>query len=106
MADNVGYTPGAGASIAADDISGVLYQRMKVTLGADGVNGGDLSSSNPMPVTSGISLPAWDYMSLSSGATTDTYTFKTGGAGGSTVATVALEYTDATKATLSTVTKS
>lgn len=36
MADNVGYTPGSGATIAADDIAGVLYQRMKLSLGADG----------------------------------------------------------------------
>jgi hypothetical protein len=54
MADNVGYTPGSGASIAADDISGNLHQRVKITLGADGVSNGDLSSSNPLPiVTSG-----------------------------------------------------
>lgn len=51
MADNVGYTPGSGASIAADDIGGVLHQRIKITVGADGVNGGDVSSSNPLPVT-------------------------------------------------------
>jgi hypothetical protein len=50
MADNVGYTPGTGANIAADDIGGVLYQRMKLTLGADNTNGGDVSTSNPMPV--------------------------------------------------------
>jgi hypothetical protein len=50
MADNVGYTPGTGAEIAADDIGGVLYQRMKLTLGADNTNGGDVSTSNPMPV--------------------------------------------------------
>jgi hypothetical protein len=36
MADNVGYTPGTGATVAADDISGVLYQRVKLSLGADG----------------------------------------------------------------------
>lgn len=36
MADNVGYTPGTGATIAADDIGGVLYQRMKLSLGTDG----------------------------------------------------------------------
>lgn len=53
MADNVGYTPGSGASIAADDVGGVLHQRVKVTLGADGVSSGDVSSSNPMPVTQG-----------------------------------------------------
>lgn len=27
MADNVGYTPGTGATVAADDIGGVLYQQ-------------------------------------------------------------------------------
>lgn len=36
MADNVGYTPGSGATIAADDIGGVLYQRVKLAIGADG----------------------------------------------------------------------
>lgn len=36
MADNVGYTPGVGATVAADDISGVLHQRVKISLGADG----------------------------------------------------------------------
>jgi hypothetical protein len=50
MADNVGYTPGAGATVSADEILGILFQRIKLTLGADGVNDGDVSSSNPMPV--------------------------------------------------------
>lgn len=36
MADNVGYTPGSGATIAADDIAGILHQRVKLSLGADG----------------------------------------------------------------------
>ena len=36
MADNILVTPGSGATIAADDIGGVLYQRVKLTLGADG----------------------------------------------------------------------
>lgn len=36
MADNVDISPGSGATIAADDISGVLYQRVKVAVGADG----------------------------------------------------------------------
>jgi hypothetical protein len=35
--DNVGYTPGTGATVAADDIGGVLHQRVKISLGADGV---------------------------------------------------------------------
>jgi len=50
MADNVGYTPGSGALVAADDISGVLYQRIKPVVGADGV-AVDVSSANPMPVS-------------------------------------------------------
>ena len=49
MADNVGYTPGAGATIAADDIDGVLHQRIKLGIGADGT-AVDVSSANPMPV--------------------------------------------------------
>jgi hypothetical protein len=50
MADNIGYTPGTGATVSADEILGILFQRIKLTLGADGVNDGDVSSSNPMPV--------------------------------------------------------
>lgn len=50
MADNIGYTPGTGATIAADDIGGVLHQRVKVGIGADGV-ATDISTSNPMPIT-------------------------------------------------------
>jgi len=36
VADNVGYTPGTGATVAADDIGGVLHQRVKIGVGADG----------------------------------------------------------------------
>lgn len=50
MADNVAITPGSGATAAADDIGGVLYQRVKITTGTDGVADGDVSSANPMPV--------------------------------------------------------
>ena len=49
MADNVGYTPGSGATVAADDIGGVLHQRVKIGVGADG-SATDVSTSNPMPV--------------------------------------------------------
>jgi hypothetical protein len=37
MPDNVNITPGAGAVVAADEIAGVLHQRVKVSVGADGV---------------------------------------------------------------------
>jgi hypothetical protein len=49
MADNVGYTPGSGAVVAADDIGGVLHQRVKVGVGGDG-EAVDISQTNPMPV--------------------------------------------------------
>ena len=49
MPDNVAYTPGSGATIAADDIGGVLFQRIKPTIGEDG-SAVDVSLSNPMPM--------------------------------------------------------
>ena len=49
MADNVGYTPGTGAVVAADEIGGVLFQRMKLTHGVDGT-AVDASAENPVPV--------------------------------------------------------
>ena len=49
MADNVAITPGSGATAAADDIGGVLFQRVKLVQGADGVNDGDVAASNPLP---------------------------------------------------------
>lgn len=50
MADNI-TLPGATSVVATDDIAGVNYPRTKLTLGADGVNDGDVSAANPMPVT-------------------------------------------------------
>lgn len=50
MADNVNVTPGAGATLAADEIGGVLYPRTKFVVGDDGTNDGDISANNPMPV--------------------------------------------------------
>lgn len=51
MADNRDLAALTG-ECAADDISSVYYQRVKLTLGADGVNDGDVSSSNPIPIAS------------------------------------------------------
>jgi hypothetical protein len=48
MADNVAITPGSGATAAADDIGGVLYQRVKVSHGADG-SATDTSEAAPLP---------------------------------------------------------
>lgn len=49
MPDNVGYTPGTGATVAADEIAGVLHQRVKIGVGDDGT-AADVSATNPMPV--------------------------------------------------------
>lgn len=50
MADNVLLNAGTGGdTVAADDISSVKYQRIKLIHGADGVNAGDVSTSNPLP---------------------------------------------------------
>ncbi len=51
MVDNITVTPGSGASVAADDISGVLVQRVKTTWGPDGtMNDADIATGKPMPV--------------------------------------------------------
>lgn len=62
--------------------------------------------NNPLVrITSGISLPVWDYCSLTQASTTDTWVFKTGGSGGTTRATITVTYTDSGKGTISTVVK-
>jgi len=58
MADNIPVTPGSGSIVAADDIGGILHQRVKLVLGADGVNDGDVSSTNPIPVSGSVSVSA------------------------------------------------
>lgn len=49
MADNFNATAGSGLVFAADDISSVLYQRVKVAHGADG-SATDSSLAAPLPV--------------------------------------------------------
>ncbi len=51
MTDNVNITPGVGALVAADDVGGVLFQRVKVTWGPDGTaNDADTASGKGLPV--------------------------------------------------------
>ena len=52
MADNIAVTPGTGATIAADDVGGVLVQRVKATWGVDGT-ATDVSAASPLPVSLG-----------------------------------------------------
>lgn len=63
MADNVGYTPGTGALVAADEIAGVLHQRIKLGVGNDGV-AVDVSETNPLPVVDAINAEAQQDMIL------------------------------------------
>lgn len=56
MADNVAYTPGSGATIAADDIAGALHQRIKLTLGGDGENQGDVQGATTDPVGNELAM--------------------------------------------------
>jgi hypothetical protein len=53
MADNTRLPIGTqdGDTYASDDIAGIKIQRVKITLGGDGTNDGDVASSNPMPIT-------------------------------------------------------
>ena len=46
---------------------------------------------------------AYDAMTYTSGATSDTYAFKTGGIAGTTVKTLVINYSDATKGTITNV---
>ncbi len=57
MADNttIPIPTTSGDVIASDDIGGVKFQRVKMILGADGVNDGDVSSANPLPIIGTIS---------------------------------------------------
>lgn len=50
MTDNVNITEGLGKTIAADDVGGAMYQRIKIGVGVDG-SATDVSSSSPMPTS-------------------------------------------------------
>lgn len=43
MADNIDVTPGSGRTVAADEVGGALYQRVKISVGADG-SAGDMTA--------------------------------------------------------------
>jgi hypothetical protein len=51
----------------------------------------------------GLALPTFDYTSQAQATLTDTWSFRSGGAGGTLVATITITYTDATKAVISNV---
>ena len=58
MADNTTLNTGTGGDvIATDDIGGIKIQRVKVIIGNDGVNNGDISATNPLPITAPSAIP-------------------------------------------------
>lgn len=60
----------------------------------------------PLDVTeSGLNLPTYDYVANTSTSTSDSFAFYSGGSGGTKLATVTIEYTDSSKTTIQTVTK-
>lgn len=68
MADNITALANTGTGtdvLATDEIAGVHYPRTKIIIGADGVNGGDVSSANPLPVQGAlVDMPVQDTPSL------------------------------------------
>lgn len=65
-----------------------------------------ISSTVNVKETTGLVPFVFDYISANyGGATSDVYTYKTGGSGGTTVATITVAWTDATKAVLVSVTR-
>lgn len=67
MADNTTLSSGSGGdTIATDDIGSVKYPRSKIVIGADGVNDGDVSSANPLPISGTVDLGATDNAVLDS----------------------------------------
>ncbi len=68
---------------------------------------GDGTFARKVAIISGAdgTLFTWDYISLTEAATTDTYTYKTGGSGGTTTATIVITYTSSTKLTIDNITR-
>ena len=69
-------------------VAGEQYESFLISGGIDG---------GPVPVVQGLSVPAHDFIALAySGTTLTGVTYKTGGGGGTTVATLALAYSGTT----------
>jgi len=71
------------------------------------IDTGGFATETTLEKIPGLSIPIHDYISASynDGTFTEVYTYKTGGSGGTTVATVTVVYTDITKSKLVSVTK-
>lgn len=55
MADNTQLNIGVGGNVIADeDIAGVHFSKVKIVIGAHGVDGGDVDLANPLPITGSV----------------------------------------------------
>lgn len=70
MADGLAVSPGAGATVATDEIGGHHYQRIKLTVGPDG-SATDVSESKPLPVGLLIANPSANFALPGSAITVD-----------------------------------
>ena len=65
-----------------------------------------INSDGGLKASGALVTKAYDYMAYTNtNTTTDTYVYKSGGTGGTIVATVTIVYTDSTKSVISTVTR-
>lgn len=95
MSDDVNL-PTIGAVIHTDEIGGRHYQVIKLAIGNDNTDDGLISNTNPLPsvVNNALVTAPHDYVGLTYddlGKVT-TAVYKTGGASGTTVATLSLTY--------------
>ena len=82
MSDFVESNPSSGgAKWAVDRIAGIDYPRHKMVLGADGVDGGDVSASNPMPVAGTVAVTNADLTALGNATHAEDTPFTTGDIG-------------------------
>lgn len=73
MADDVSITEGSGTAIAADDVSGVKHQRVKITVGADSIAVGDASHALGLPVAPARTLAVEDVVEIAHGSITGSF---------------------------------
>lgn len=75
MSDNTTLNVGTGGDVyAADDISGVKFQRIKLVHGADGTNAGDVAAANPLPILAPSSSRSDVFTGATSGTIVDVST--------------------------------
>ena len=63
------------------------------------------AGSDPWLFATGFGIGIYDYIAVTTNSDNDVYAFKTGGSGGTTIATLTVTYTDSTKATLLNIAK-